>query len=355
MLVALAVHLLGARQEGLDALAQLHEGVARVRLLDDAGDQLAHAVLVLVVGHVPLGLADALEDHLLGGLGGDAAEVVGRHVALVDLVLVLSQALLADLGRLGLHQLARLGVDLGLAGLLLDLVEQLLLEVGRQDQLVDPEVPGVVLHVHARVAGGARRLLVGREQSVLEGLHQPVGRDALLALEHADGLDDLLRHCDPSSTRWLRLISEYGIETTPVSAATVTSSLRGAEKLAGEALVPVLGLARAHARAATEKAAEVLRLGQRALGPRRGDLQPVVHQHVAQVVGDPLAQVEIDPVRVVDGQPQPLARRPARRRAPRPRARPRRAVCSICVCTFMGIKKGGLRSPPSGAAGGRNV
>ena len=139
MVVALAVHLLAARPERLNPLAQLHERVANPGLLDDAGDQLTHAVLVLGEHHVPLGLADPLEDHLLGGLSGDAAEVLGGGVALLDLVAVLHQPLLVDLGRLGVDHLPRLRVD-GRLGLLLDLVERLLLEVERQDQLVDAEV-----------------------------------------------------------------------------------------------------------------------------------------------------------------------------------------------------------------------
>ena len=52
---------------------------ARVGLLDDAGDDVADAVLVLLEHHLALGLADALQDDLLGGLRGDAAEVVGRR------------------------------------------------------------------------------------------------------------------------------------------------------------------------------------------------------------------------------------------------------------------------------------
>ena len=75
VVVALAVDLLGARQQGLDPLAQLDQRVAVVGLLDDPGDQLADAVLELVVHHHPLGLADPLQDDLLGGLGGDPAEV----------------------------------------------------------------------------------------------------------------------------------------------------------------------------------------------------------------------------------------------------------------------------------------
>ena len=112
VVVALAVDLLGLRQQRLDALAQLHERVAGVRLLDDAGDQLADAVAVLLEHHVALGLADPLEDHLLGGLGGDAAEVVGRDVALVDLVLGTASSFSGSIsGVLGLAHLARLRVD----------------------------------------------------------------------------------------------------------------------------------------------------------------------------------------------------------------------------------------------------
>ena len=81
MVVALVPDLLGARQQRLDALAQLDQRVAVVGLLDDPGDQLADPVLVLLEHHLPLGLADPLQDHLLGGLGGDPAEVVRGDVA----------------------------------------------------------------------------------------------------------------------------------------------------------------------------------------------------------------------------------------------------------------------------------
>ena len=81
VVVALVVDLLGLGQQRLDPLAQLNQRVALVGLLDDAGDQLADPVLVLVVHHLPLGLADPLQNHLLGGLGGDPAEVFGGDVA----------------------------------------------------------------------------------------------------------------------------------------------------------------------------------------------------------------------------------------------------------------------------------
>ena len=75
VLVALVGDLLGLGQQGLD-LAEVEQGVAVVALLDDAGDDVALAAGVLLVLEVALGLADALEDDLLGRLGGDAAEVL---------------------------------------------------------------------------------------------------------------------------------------------------------------------------------------------------------------------------------------------------------------------------------------
>src|SRR3546814_16332506 len=47
--------------------------------LDDAVDDLGGPVLVLLELALPLELADLLDDHLLGGLGGDAAEVDRRQ------------------------------------------------------------------------------------------------------------------------------------------------------------------------------------------------------------------------------------------------------------------------------------
>ena len=199
MVVALVVDLLGLGQQRLDPLAQLDQRVALVGLLDDPGDQLADAVLVLVEHHHPFGLADPLQDHLLGGLGGDPAEVFGGDVAGADLVLVGGDHLRVELGLLGLSQLARFGVDLALF-LLLGLGrlgEQLLLQLGRQDQFEDAEVAGLVVEVDPRVLGGAGGLLVGGEQRVRERVHQLVGGDPLLLLERLDGLDDLFGHGSP--------------------------------------------------------------------------------------------------------------------------------------------------------------
>ena len=71
---ALVRHLLGLRQQRLDP-TEVEQRVAAVGLLDDAGDDVALAVGVLLELALALGLADALAHHLAEGLGGDAAEL----------------------------------------------------------------------------------------------------------------------------------------------------------------------------------------------------------------------------------------------------------------------------------------
>src|SRR5690242_6416636 len=71
----LARNGLVARDEGLGVAAQVEVDVAALDALDDAGDQLAHAILVGVHHLLALGFAHALHDHLLGGLRRDAAEL----------------------------------------------------------------------------------------------------------------------------------------------------------------------------------------------------------------------------------------------------------------------------------------
>ena len=53
--------------------------MAELDALDDAGDDLAGALLELLILPLALGVADLLEDDLLGGLGGDAAELDRRQ------------------------------------------------------------------------------------------------------------------------------------------------------------------------------------------------------------------------------------------------------------------------------------
>src|SRR6266536_2005297 len=201
LLVALAVDLLGARQQRLD-LAQVDEHVVPVAgLLDDPRHYLADTVDVLVVHHPPLLLADPLEDHLLGGLRGDAAEAGRRHVLALNLALgnlgpVDVEVVVGDEGVLSLAGLlleALELLELALAGV----VEEALLDLDGQFDREDAEVAAVV-HLDGGVPGGARSLLVGGEQRVLERRDERSLLDALVALDLANSFDDLLAHLTPS-------------------------------------------------------------------------------------------------------------------------------------------------------------
>ena len=78
VVVALVRHLLGLRQQGFH-FAKVKQGEPAVGLLDDSRHDVAFAPGVLFVLPVALRLAHSLHEHLLGGLGGDPAEV-GRSV-----------------------------------------------------------------------------------------------------------------------------------------------------------------------------------------------------------------------------------------------------------------------------------
>ena len=176
VLVALGLDLLALGQQRLDA-AELDQRVALVALLHDAGDELADAVDVLVVHEVALGLADALQDDLLGGLRGDAAEVVGRDLVPLDLALVDRREVEADLLALLVEHLERLDVDV----------------VG-EDELEDADVARLGVDLDLGVLDGVGRLLVRGVQRVFERAQQRLGADALLFLDLAQSLDDLSTH-----------------------------------------------------------------------------------------------------------------------------------------------------------------
>jgi hypothetical protein len=78
--VALARDLLLLR-EGSRRSAQVHDDVLLLEALDDAREELALPALELVVDDVALGVAHALDDVLLRGLCGDAAELLGGSFA----------------------------------------------------------------------------------------------------------------------------------------------------------------------------------------------------------------------------------------------------------------------------------
>ncbi len=127
------------------AAAEIDDDVAVFDALDRAVDDLADAVLVFVVLAVALGLAHLLHDHLLGRLGGDAAEVhrrklLGDEVAGLGVGIALARVLDRDLARAFLDVLDHLeqALQLHLAGLRVDVGADVgLLAVARARRLLD--------------------------------------------------------------------------------------------------------------------------------------------------------------------------------------------------------------------------
>ena len=96
-----ARNLLVAADNALGA-AEVDDDVAELDALDDAGDDFADAVLEFFMLALALGVADLLEDDLLGGLRGDAAEFdrgqrIDDEVADRGVLLELLRALQFDL------------------------------------------------------------------------------------------------------------------------------------------------------------------------------------------------------------------------------------------------------------------
>jgi hypothetical protein len=148
VLVLLAGHLLFRRQDRLDrAEVDVHHAGVRP-LLDDAGDDVALAALELAEDLVVADVAQALVDHLLGGEGGDAAEVARAVDGLAD-----DLALFVSLD----------GEDGHVAGLAVEL------DPGRRDAALG--LVGV--------------LEVGREDGLLDDAHELLEGDLALALHEA--------------------------------------------------------------------------------------------------------------------------------------------------------------------------
>ena len=122
----------------------------------------------------------------------------------------------------------------------------------------------------------------------------------------ADALDDLLRHCSSPTARQTRLprtIASYGISTVSSPERTTTALLAGARRPRREAAcarrVRSVDLA-------ADRVAEVLGRAERALDARRGDVDRVLAQVLAQHVGDARAERVVDALGVVDEDGEPL-------------------------------------------------
>ena len=120
-LVALVGVALGIEvgQLGLDAVADLDDRELGRRLEDGAVDDVAHAVLELLVDLLAGGGAHEGVDLALRVLGGDAARVLGRDVALVELRVLAGLRIGIALGdELVDVDVARLAVDRDLGAVL---------------------------------------------------------------------------------------------------------------------------------------------------------------------------------------------------------------------------------------------
>ena len=94
--------MLVAADDALGA-AEIDDDVTELDALDDAGDDLVGAILELFILALALGIADLLEDHLLGRLGGDPPEFDRRQR--VDDEVADARALLELLGALDIDLL----------------------------------------------------------------------------------------------------------------------------------------------------------------------------------------------------------------------------------------------------------
>src|SRR5207253_2416978 len=123
------------REDRLGA-PEVDDDVPALEPPDDAGDELALAVLVLVEDVLALRLADALDDHLLRRLRGDAAEALDRVVQADDvavLLLLLARLVLVALAVEDLEQelVAHLGLEAVVVGVdLRDVTARLALLLG---------------------------------------------------------------------------------------------------------------------------------------------------------------------------------------------------------------------------------
>jgi hypothetical protein len=306
LLVALAVDLLGTREQGLD-LAEVDEDVVAVAcLLHDARHDLADAVDVLVVHHLALGFADPLQDDLLRGLRGDAAEVLRRDVLALDqlfgnLCPVEDEILVGEERVVLLSRLLLEALEL-LKGVLACFIEQAHFEIRRDLHRVDAEV-ALVVEFDRRVPRCSGRLLVGGEKRVLERLDQRVPVDPLLTLDGANSLDDLPGHL------LLPFINEVAADDLVVGHLYVfvvgvnrDGALAGFDDLATYALA----LRRAERDAVADRVPEVLRRAQRTLDPWGGDLDAVLVDVVAQYVGDAHAESMVHALGVVDEDREPV-------------------------------------------------
>src|SRR5881409_2981652 len=210
--VALARDLLLLGEDGVGA-PQVHDDVFLLEALHDAGEELALAPLELVVDDIALGVAHALDDVLLRGLGGDAPELLGRE---------LGEQLVADLG---------LRVDLRARHLERHLVLGVLDVLDHRLDLEQLDLPQVGVELGLDVLLVAERFMGRRQHRFLERLHDDAAVDTLLLAHLLDdavqvrlhGASLTLRACGGPAGR-LKSWSTWALSITPSAMATRPAS-----------------------------------------------------------------------------------------------------------------------------------
>src|SRR5690606_18672456 len=172
------------RHQRFHVAAEIQEYIAALDALDDAGQQLALPMLVGVDDLGALGLAHFLDDHLLGGLRRDPAELDRFH-RLLDGVAHLHVRLLGT--RLRQPDLLPRQLELGVV----------------VDHMPDPEsrcLAGPAVDAHARIDFIPMPLSGRRRQRRFDGLENDALVHALLIGHGFHNQQDLFAHF-PVSTR----------------------------------------------------------------------------------------------------------------------------------------------------------
>ncbi len=187
-------------------------------------------------------------------------------------------------------------------------VEQFLLDFGGNLDRENAEV-AFAIELDRRVAGGAGSLFISSQQRVLESRDERPALDAFLFLDLAYGVDDLLAHC---CLPFVDQIAPYELVIGDVDFIGVcrdaNRSLGGGDNGAAEARATADHARRLERDASSEDASKMFGLAQRPLQTRRGDVDGVAVEVLAQGARHTLAESVVDSTGVVDIDAEPRRR-----------------------------------------------
>ena len=173
--IFLAGHELAAFHDALGK-AQLHIHGLGLHALHDGGEDFVFLFCIFVIDLAALGLADALHDHLLGGLGGHAAKILGCYVDFNDIAQL----------EIGAH-----GAGFGQGNLDIGILDLL------HDHLAGDNLHGLFAgdddaQVHRRAGALLAAAAEGGLAGLLHGGQKHFLADIALARQGADRFDDIV-------------------------------------------------------------------------------------------------------------------------------------------------------------------